>query len=85
MEALDSLCVLAKSINQSWEECERVDWSEAEQLIRKCRETDAATLAQLPEITEIMAYADENEDWDSEEVASWPDLILAAIERVRGN
>lgn len=80
MKTLKSLYLLAEAINKSWIELERLDWSEAEQLVEECKKIPQEQLADLLNISEIITYANEYEDWDSGEVANWPEVIRTDIE-----
>lgn len=77
--SFDALFLLAQSISVAWEEKEAVDWSEAEQLINVCREIPQDVLNTLPDIQAILAYADDNDEWDSGYVGQWPDTITESL------
>lgn len=81
MHNFQTLYELADDINNAWCDAERVDWSEAEQLVSHCQALPSDCLAQLPEIKDILQYAADYDDWDSGDVASWPDLIRADLEK----
>lgn len=71
---------LASEIDQSWEDCSQVDWSEAEQLVQKLQALQKDNQVKLPsELVELLQYADDESEWDSGYVASWPQLILNAL------
>ena len=78
-----SLYSFAKRLNEAWEENEGLDWQEAEDLVSMLRktETDNGAASELEVLrSEILAYCDDNEDWDSGEVARWPNLIMIALD-----
>lgn len=75
----DQIVEAARRAEADWESCERVEWSDAEELIRLCREIPENDLPELPQIQAMLTYAAEEADWDSEYVALWPDQILADL------
>ena len=53
-----------------WKDREVVDWSEAEHLLELARKVP---LQERHEgVTAILAYSDQNDDWDSGYVGNWP-------------
>ena len=85
MGKLKSLQCLAEGINKSWEENESVEWSEAEQLVQEFQKIPSHLLNRMPGVRDILYYAQNNEDWDSGEVANWPVIIkeeLVSIQKL---
>ena len=77
----EKLFSLAESINKSWEEMERVDWSEAEQLVTNLKKLPASVIHQCGNgLSRILKYSDQHDEWDCEYVASWPTKILNGLE-----
>ena len=72
---------LAKSIDVSWRERERVNWSEAKQLVGLCYKASRALLKSVPEIEMITEYAKTDNEWDSAYVALWPEIIRRSMEQ----
>ena len=80
METLETLYLLCDSVNNNWSEKEAVDWSEAEQLVSMCKAIPDQIAHLMPGVIGILEYAQALDDWDSGEVASWPDTIRSDIE-----
>lgn len=78
--AFPELHQLACSIDESWEELERVDWSEAEQLYREVKFVVDKLPTPIAALDEILTYAEENKDWDCGYVCNWPKIIREALE-----
>lgn len=77
---LESLFFVTSAINDAWIENEAIDWSEAEQLVSLVRhELNSVHSDALSDLYRIIAYADTFEEWDCEEVARWPALIMLTL------
>jgi hypothetical protein len=73
---------LLAEIDANWELEEGVDWSEAEQIIS---ELNGLNLQEVPvEITSLLAYAEENDEWDSDVVAAMPGQLFSAFASLQG-
>lgn len=62
----------ADTLNQEWNANGKIDWQEAEDLIAMIRGMASSDRGQL---AKVLAYTDETEDWDSENVICWPSLV----------
>ncbi|MEZ9701228.1 hypothetical protein AB4455_06120 [Vibrio sp. 10N.261.46.E12] len=81
MYNLSILFNYAGDIDSNWEANEGVDWEQAEMLIEKCqKDIPAELLEKLPTVQSILSYVDENDEWDSGEVAGWPTEIRTELE-----
>lgn len=78
--AYPDLYNLAGDLDHEWEQNEGVDWNEAEQLIGELKKMDSADIARLPNLAHILKYAEDEDEWDSGEVASWPATITFALD-----
>lgn len=73
------LTVIAKKLDSNWSEEESIDWEEAENLVR-CMNQMPEEIKQTAAISQILDYANENSDWDSGEVANWPQSIIDSLQ-----
>jgi hypothetical protein len=69
----------ARDVQSKWEEKDSIDWQDAEDLIQRLRNTRQDEKLE-PMRSEILAYCDDNEDWDSEDADKWPSRIMGALE-----
>jgi hypothetical protein len=76
---LSSARVLAREFNDEWAEFCSVNWEQAEYLVETLKAIPPDLIALMPDIKLIVDYADAKDEWDSGEVASWPELIIKAI------
>ncbi|MCG9579071.1 hypothetical protein L1D14_22990 [Vibrio tubiashii] len=74
-----SLLAIAQQCELDWSQSESVDWSEAEELVQNCKNLDSLYLTKYSQIQDIIDYSNENLDWDSSEVASWPSTIIREL------
>lgn len=63
-------------------EQEAVDWCEAKELVGLIKGLPVEERHQLLELNLILAHAEQNEDWDSGDVAKWPDMIIECMESI---
>lgn len=77
MNTYPDLYDLASELDSIWSEKESVDWQEAEDLVAQIRQMAPDDLGELQA---ILDYADANDDWDSGEVASWPERIVLGLD-----
>lgn len=78
---LGYLTRFCKECNRVWKANEHLEWSDAEDLVGLLKE-----MKNLPKNTKsvadaILKYAKANDDWDSGEVANWPNDILKALKK----
>lgn len=76
---LPSARVLAREFNDEWEARCSVNWEQAEYLVETLKAIPPVLIAVIPDIKQILDYADAEDEWDSGEVASWPEQIIKAI------
>jgi len=74
---LVELKTAALILNKSWTERQSIDWSEAEEFVELINKLPEEVKKTHPEISNILEHALENEDWDSGQVANWPDTVIA--------
>ncbi|MDC8832845.1 hypothetical protein [Alteromonas gilva] len=72
----------AQTFNRRWEENEAIDWSEAEEFVALIKSLPSEIKNTRSEIQEILDHTDHNDDWDSDEVANWPELIISFTEDI---
>jgi hypothetical protein len=77
MNTYPALFELAGNLDDNWISRKGVDWQEAEDLMAESSKMDAADRGELQA---ILDYADEEDDWDSEEVAGWPAQIMEYLD-----
>ncbi|MEY8200080.1 MAG: hypothetical protein RPS47_12620 [Colwellia sp.] len=82
MNINETLYTLAIEVDDAWTLSERVDYSEAEQLIRLCSSVDKAYLDEMPQIKSLIEYADNNDEWDSAVISTFPGLIMGDLDSV---
>lgn len=75
---------LVRIIDENWAAKESVDWSEAEQIIKRCKSIPKDEIEQfnLSDITEIVTYSERHDEWDSGEVCNWPTRLMACIDKI---
>jgi hypothetical protein len=71
---------LATEIDEKWTSYGGVNWGDAEQLVRLCTALPSKSLLNMPNVVSLLAYAKDNDEWDSEFVSSWPNVIKASLE-----
>jgi len=71
---------LATEIDEEWTSSAGVYWGDAEQLVRLCKALPSKSLLNMPNVVSLLAYAKDNDEWDSEFVSSWPNVIKASLE-----
>ena len=77
MKTYEKLYQAASQLERNWEEREGVDWQEAEDLIGELFNME---ISDRGELQGILTYAAANDEWDSEEVAGWPQAITLYLE-----
>ena len=80
-QGLQQLADFALLLDDEWSKNEELEWSDAEELVQQCRQVKAkAGPATARLIVEILQHA-RRQDWDSGEVAGWPERLLAALKQ----
>lgn len=77
MSAIGNVYKVATGINNSWDALERIDFSEAEQLVSLCQ--IYTPLRCYEDIGAILSHANDNEEWDKDYVLTWPEIISQRI------
>lgn len=80
MQTLETFYELLLKIDESWALEEAVDWSDAEQIVRECKQIPVDILACMPDVQGIISYADSVENWDCGMVGRWPTVIREEME-----
>jgi len=78
MNTYPDLYRFAGELDEGWEENEGVDWQEAEDLVAMVQAMDPDD---LDDLQMILNYADEEDEWDCDEVSSWPQRIISSLEQ----
>lgn len=74
-EAVINILRVAGYLDLAWNQYERVDWEQAEELYGLLKEVVELEQIEDVELLEILQYGSEHDDWDSEYVAAWPSTI----------
>lgn len=77
MNTYPNLYELAQRLDSEWEAREAVDWQQAEDLVAEVRKMSPDDCGELQAIVD---YADEEDEWDSEVVAGWPEAIESYLD-----
>jgi hypothetical protein len=72
---------LATEIDAEWTSNGGVYWGDAEQLVRLCKALLLEDLLNMPDVVSLLVYAKDNDEWDSEFVSSWPNVIKDSLEK----
>lgn len=67
----------AQTLNERWGARECIDWSEAEEFVELINDLPSDIKSDQSEISVILDYSIQNDDWDSGEVANWPDAVIS--------
>ncbi len=73
---------LASQIDKAWQEAGSIDWTQAEDLVARCKTVPDALQARMPVMREILDHVRENSDWVSGEVGNWPATLSEEIDSV---
>ena len=82
---LAALKKYAAICSSEWSKNDGLEWDEAENLVELCKKAIRAYSKSRTEtksvLKGIVQYANTHDDWDSGEVAGWPDAILDALKK----
>ncbi len=78
MNTYPDLYRFAGELDEAWEENEGVDWQEAEDLVAMVQ---AMNPDDRGELQTILDYAEEEDEWDCDEVSSWPARITDYLDQ----
>jgi hypothetical protein len=68
-----------KGLAMEWELLQSFDLRAAENLVQVCKRLPPSLLPNLPGVSAILTYVDENSVWSSEDAFSWPNIIKSDL------
>ena len=77
MNTYPDLYRFAGELEKAWEERERVEWQEAEDLVHQI---EKMAKEDRDDLQAILNYADAEDEWNCEEVSIWPKQVMDSLD-----